>query len=141
MMSSSYTIRTMSATELTEELQGLIIARWCRTLRFTNDFFKLTDPDSYWNVYPTFVRRLLERQDCQVRLAVLAEDTDVVLGFCVYRGAALDYVHTQRDARRLGIARALIEEQGFEKITHVTKSGLQLWAKVLPKVKFDPWFI
>jgi hypothetical protein len=74
----------------------------------------------------------------QVRLAVLGDDSDVVLGFSCSRGDVLDYVHVHKDYRRNGIGCSLISE-GIQTITHLTHNGMSFWTAVLPNTKFNPF--
>ncbi len=73
-----------------------------------------------------------------MKLAVLTDDRDVVLGFSVSRGKVLDYVHVQKDLRKQGIGTALIP-LGIDTITHLTKSALPIWGSKYGSWKFNPF--
>lgn len=139
-MTDAYDVIAMPAKDLSNEVRNLILSRWLRSLRFGNDYFKLISPASYYANYDDFIQRLLAH--AWVRLAVLADDRDVVLGFSVYRhtleGGILDYVHVHKDQRRQGIARRLVPD-ATHTITHLTRTGLTLWGSKRPEWKFDPF--
>lgn len=73
-----------------------------------------------------------------VALAVLTDDTDVVLGWSVYEGSILHFVFVKRDARKQGIGTELIPKNA-EVITHLTKSGKAIWKKKHQYLKFNPF--
>ena len=139
-MSDAYDVIAIPADELSTELRNLILSRWMRSLRFGNDYFKLMVPQSFYDNYDRYILNTLAK--AWVRLAVLADDRDVVLGFAVFRhvmtGGILDYVHVHKDQRRQGIAKALVPS-GTHTITHLTRTGLSIWGSKHPEWKFDPF--
>lgn len=136
---SSYQVVTHpgGAPEL-EPYMGLILTGWMSTLRFTNEWFKLIDEKTYYEIYPKVIRVILSRPDCQVSLAVLSEDPDVCLGFAVYQGSTLHYCFVKRDVRKQGIARALVPSE-IKKLTHLTIPGAVIWNDKLKQAIFDPF--
>jgi GNAT superfamily N-acetyltransferase len=116
----------------------MIYAKWLRSLRFGNDYFKLIDSDDYYLTYHRYITNLLAQPAATVRLAVLSDDRDVVLGFSVTRGNILDYVHVHKDHRRCKIGTHLIP-CGIDTITHVTKSALPIWNNKYSNWKFNPF--
>lgn len=117
---------------------NLILSRWLRSLRFGNDYFKLVRPDAYYAAYSRYIGSILGGSETVIRLAVLDDDRDVVLGFSVARGTALDYVHVHKDARKRGIGTALVPKD-IDQITHVTKTGLSIWGSKYPGWSFNPF--
>ncbi len=135
---SSYRIKAYAARLLAPEYKGLIYSKWLRSLRYGNDYFKLVDPDAYYRAYHKYITAVLAFSDSIVRLAVLADDPDVVLGFSVARGNILDYVHVHKHQRRQGIGTRLIPE-GIDTISHVTKTGLSIWGSKYGHWLFNPF--
>ncbi len=135
-MTASYDIVSWPADLLPKSYWNMILSRWKRSLRHGNDFFKLNDPEAFSAAYDRHIDQILHQGDAMVRLAVLTEDHDVALGFAVFRGAVLDYVHVHKDQRRLGIGSKLVPE-AIHTITHLTKTGLIIWANKYPKWKFN----
>lgn len=135
---SSYSVVAHLGTELPEAYRNMVFSKWMRSLRYGNDFYKLSEPDSYFRHYQKYIEFILKSPGAVVRLAVLTEDADVVFGFSVSRGHILDYVHVHKDVRKKGIGRSLVNFD-FEYITHVTKIGLSIWHDKFPSVQFDPF--
>lgn len=134
---SSYTVKLLPGPDL-GAYAPVVFSGWLKSLRFGNDFYRLVEQGSYFKTYHRYIQSLLERPETEVRLAVLTDDDDVVLGFSVSRGTVLDYVYVNKDYRRLGIGRNLVPA-GIETITHLTRIGLTLWNNKLTGVKFDPF--
>ncbi len=120
------------------DVRGFIYSNWLRSLRHSNDFFKLIDPPAYWNTYKNVITNLLSSPKTVVRLAVLEDDHDVLLGFAVYRGPILDYVYVHRHQRLNGIGSKLVPS-GIGTITHLTKIGLSIWGSKHGSWKFNPF--
>lgn len=136
--SAAYRVIAMRGSDVRGELRNLVLSRWKRSLRYGNDYFRLVDPSAFYDAYNVYLDRLLSAAQTTVRVAVLAEDGDVVLGFSVSRGPVLDYVHVHKDQRRCAIARSLVPSN-IHTITHVTKTGLTIWASKYPQWKFNPF--
>lgn len=81
---------------------------------------------------------LMTRPQAQVKLAVLDDDYDVVLGWALIEPDVLHYVYVNRENREIGIAKALLQNQ-FSEVTHLTNMGLKLWSTKLPHVIFNPF--
>lgn len=135
---ASYSVIAYLGSELPETYYNMILAKWLRTLRFGNDFFKLTESSSYFENYQKYIKSVLARPQCVVRLAVLSDATDVCLGFSVSEPGALHYVWSHKDNRRIGVASALMQFP-FSVITHLTTAGMSIWQKKFPTAKFDPF--
>jgi GNAT superfamily N-acetyltransferase len=135
---ASYSVQVFSAHDLPPEFRNLIYSKWLRSLRYGNDYFKLIDPDAYYRAYQTYITYRLGQIDCVVRLAVLTDEPDVVLGFSLCHGNILEYVHVHKDHRRQGIGTKLVPGY-IDTITHVTKIGLSIWGSKYSHWKFNPF--
>lgn len=118
--------------------KNFILSRWMRSYRLGNDYIKLTDSDSYFGTYSSYIMRLLIHPAVQTRIAVLTLEPDIALGFSVCRGDMLDYVHVHKHHRRQGVARKLIPST-ITQFSHLTKTGMKLWPTKLPSAKFNPF--
>lgn len=114
---------------------NLILSKWARSFRYGNDYIRLMDADNYFQSYSRYIQRVLGLTETTVRLALLPDDSDVVLGFSVVTNKTLQYVHVHKDARRQGIARALIPTD-VDSFTHLTKLAMRLWPTKMPNAKF-----
>lgn len=94
----------------------------------------------------------MKKPDCLIKLAVLTEDKDVVLGFSVSREDVLDYIHVHKDSRKDaemlidgkvvkfpgGIGKKLLPKP-LTTFTHLTKIALIIWQTEKYKhLKFNP---
>lgn len=133
--SPTYTIIEFKGSNLPIQYHPLVFSRWLRSLRFGNNNFRKIDSDVYYKVYHQFIEALLSKPDALVRLAVLSDDHDVVLGFSVSREDVLDYVHVQADYRKHGIGTALIPK-GISTFTHLTLTVIGIWPN---NEKYKDW--
>lgn len=117
---------------------GFVHSRWKRSLRQGNDYFLLVRPGDYFDAYNRYLPRILESPECAVRLAVLADDPDVCVGFSVTRGKILDYVYVQSEFRRRGIAQHLVPKD-IEVITHLTRTAMTIWGSKYKGWAFNPF--
>jgi hypothetical protein len=135
---SSYSIISFPAQALPESYYNMILSKWLRSLRYSNDYFKLINPEAYFSNYGNYIRLILFRPAAFVRLAVLSDDHDVALGWAVVEGNTLHYVHVHKDHRKQGIAGSLVPKE-TKTITHLTKAGLSIWGSKMAGVAFNPF--
>lgn len=135
---SSYTVLLYRAAALPDEYRALIYSAWKKSHRHGNDFMKLIVPAAYYEAYDKVINNVMGQDDAVVRLAVLSDEPDVVLGFSVSRGTILEYVYVFKDHRRLGIGRKLLPSK-VETITHLTKTGMSIWGSKFGSWKFNPF--
>lgn len=135
---SSYSVRAWTGRDYPTGYTGLVFSKWLRSLRYGNDFFKLIDPDAYYEAYQQYIARILLKPDCLARFAYLSTEPDVVLGFSICRDNILDYVHVHKDFRQLGIGKHLIPA-GIDTVTHLTRTGMTIWNKKYKHWKFNPF--
>lgn len=135
---STYSVISFPAFQLPERYLNFVRSKWLRTLRHGNDYFKLSDSDSYYEAYQRYIHILLSRSKSVIRLAVLTEDQDVALGWSLIEGDVLHYVYVQHEQRNKGIGRSLVPVP-ISTITHLTKSGMNAWHNKLPNAVFNPF--
>lgn len=135
---TAYQIVKYAGLSLPPAYFAFVMSKWKRSLRYGNDYFRLADPTAYYTAYSLYLDRLLGGPSVAIRVAVLADAPDVLLGFSVSRPGILDYVFVQKDFRRIGIGANLIPDDA-KAFTHVTKTWLTVWANKYPKLKFNPF--
>lgn len=135
---ASYSVIPYSGCDLPGSYRNMVLAKWMRTLRFGNDFFRLIKSDGYFESYQIYIKGILARHQCIVRLAVLTDEPDTCLGFSVSEPGILHYVWVHKDNRRIGICRELIKFQ-FDYITHLTTPWMAIWNKKFSKASFNPF--
>lgn len=136
---SGFKVRTYSGSDpRLEPYLGKIVGNWLNTLRWTNDWFKLIDKRSYYETYQRAIKAILARPSCQASLAVLSDDEDVCVGWAVFEGKTLHYCFVNRTGRRQRIATAVVPKD-FDKMSHLTVTGVVIWKTKFPKAIFDPF--
>lgn len=137
-MSDTYSIVAYQAHFLPEVYRPMIFSKWLKSLRYGNPFFKDMDSKAYYDTFHEVIERILAAPKTLVTLAVLTDDNDIVLGFCVSRVPVLEYVHVHRDQRMQGIAKNIMPNE-ITHFTHMTKMGRILWQKKHKEWKFNPF--
>lgn len=135
---ATYSVISFSGKAIPDEYRSLVFSQWMRTLRYGNEYFKLTESRHYFGAYQKYIETLLARPGAVVRLAVITDDRDVVLGWSLMDGTTLHYVHVQKDQRNKGVGTILVPKY-IESISHLTKAGLSIWNKKYPHAKFNPF--
>lgn len=123
---------------LPDSYKNMILAKWMRSLKYGNDYFKLTDSDAYFGAYERYINSLLKRANLVIRLAALTQEKDVVLGWSAIEGTTLHYVWVQREQRNQKIGTALVPTK-ISTISHLTKAGMSIWHSKLSHAVFDPF--
>ncbi len=138
--SPSYSILVFKASELPKSYFPLIYARWLRSFKHGNGTAKKISSKEYHEHWHHYITVLMGKPDSLVRMAVLSDDHDVVLGFSVSREDVLDYVHVHTDFRRIGIGKHLVPEK-ITTFTHLTAVGVIIWQKrkQYKEWKFNPF--
>ena len=135
---SSYQVIAFRGTELPGQYLNMVLSKWMRSLKHGNEYFKLIHSDSFFKAYDRYIKSILLRPDTTVRVAVLSDDRDVALGWSVIENSTLHYVHVQADQRNKGIGKSLVP-RGIQQFSHLTKTGLAIWAEALPHAIFNPF--
>lgn len=134
----SYTILEFKGPELPEQYINCVVKKFKNNLRYSNEYFRLIDKAAFNSAYERYIHNIINQHNCSIRLAVLSDDHDVVLGFAVLQPKTVHYVFVDKDQRRLGIGKNLIKES-FDTFTHITKVGMLLWPAKFPQAKFNPF--
>lgn len=136
---TTYSVISFPSRNLPPQYEAVVFSKWLRSLRSGNSLFEKIKSDDYYTNYHIYIEKLLEKPDSIVRLAVLSDDHDVVLGFAASREDVLDYIHVHMDQRKQGIATALLPP-GIKVITHLTKKAISIWQTDKYKhIEFNPF--
>lgn len=123
MQATSSTIQIRDAVE--EDLP-LIYSTWLLGLYHGCDWFNRIEKKAFFDNYKKVVEQRVMHS--QVKVAVLVEDPDVILGYVCYRNNVLDWIFVKKAWRKIGIAKMLVP-QGITICTHLTKVGRSLKPK------------
>jgi GNAT superfamily N-acetyltransferase len=121
----TYSVVSYPAPLLPKQYTALIFSKWLRSFLYGNkDLQRKIDHHDYFKSYHKSIEEILEKPDATIRLAVLTDDPDVVLGFAVHRGTVLDYLYVHRDMRKQGIGTNLVPDiiTGFTHMTNLVAS-------------------
>ncbi len=117
---------------------NFVKATWIRALRFGSSWFSKIDGPSYYKAYSGALDRLLLLPETSVKVACLADEPDVILGYAVSRNRTLDFVYVRKRWRGIGIAKSLVPSD-FNSVTHLTETGKAIIEKNYPDVSFNPF--
>jgi len=117
--------------------RNFIFATWLKGLRFGNEWFGLIDSKAYFAVYHAVIEALLSKPNVTVKVACLKEEPNVILGYAVYSGTRLDWVHVKKSWRNIGLAKDLVPE-GITTVSHVTETGRNI-IKKRGNISFNPF--
>lgn len=143
-MENTYVVKELKGIDpALEQYKALVLATWLNSLKHGSDFFGLVDSHTFFDVYRRVILGILRRPDCVVRLAVLGDEPDTALGWCVFEKNVLHFVYVRpgekgASSRRCGIGQSLLPKS-FDVATHMTKIGKSIWKKKFSTVKFNPF--
>lgn len=115
---------------LIKNFEAFLFTTYLKSYRFGNEYCNEIAKEVY---FPTHHKRFLDllgRPDAILKLAVLTEDPDIIIGWALIEPTVLHYVFVKGsiEARKLGIASLLIPKD-TKTVTHLTKTGKILKAK------------
>lgn len=133
-----YSIVVYRGIDLPDQYRNMVLSKWMRTLRYGNDYFKLIDSDNYYKNYQVYIKEIVQREGSFIKMAVLADDHDIVLAWSAYEGSTLHYLHVNFEYRNQGLGKALLPKD-LKAFTHLTKAGMSIWQNKFPQVIFNPF--
>lgn len=101
---------------------GFVQNSWRGTFHLGGFGAQDSDREHYHEEMTRLFERILKR--ARVRVACDTKDQDVLLGFAVATGRELHFVYVRQDFRRLGVARALVEDLDPKQFTFSTRQGV-----------------
>lgn len=107
---------------------SFIFATWLKGLRFGNDWYGLIDSKVYFRIYHMVIEQILSKPGSTVRVACLKEDPKVVLGYSVFSGERLDWIHVKKAWRSIGLAKDLVPKN-ITSVSHLTSVGRSILKK------------
>lgn len=120
-----------------KEDTAIVFSSWLNGLYYGNSWFKCIPKTIFMNSYHDIVDKILNHKDTSALIAVLKEDTDVIVGYSIYSEDKLHWVYVKPHWRKKGIAKSLIPKD-VDSVTHLTKVG----EAIMPKGwVFNPFLI
>lgn len=105
-----------------------ILATWLKGLKFGNSWFKLIDDKVYFQVYHSVVETIITKPGVDIKVACLKEDPSVIIGYGVFEGSKIHWMHVKKLWRGIGVARDLIPPT-ITTATHLSDAGKSILLK------------
>lgn len=119
--------------------KSFIYSTFLRGLYYGNPFYGAINKTAFFEHYPKVLDHILSKQDTEVKVACLADDEDIILGYAIIENTVLHYIAVKESWRMQGIARKLLAGSEIATVTHSTKPG----ASIIKKKgwELNPWKI
>lgn len=120
--------------------RAFILATWLRSYQASSPLTKKIPKGLFFDRHHDVVEALLARPETEAKVALWAEDPEIILGYAVTEGTlTVHYVYVKPAFRQHGIATALLAETETPFIyTHFTYA-LQTLHRKMEKCVFDPY--
>lgn len=121
--------------------KNFILATWLRGLFLGSRYFRRIDRKAFFENYHRAIEFILAHPGVVVKVAVLKEDPEVIIGYAVtsQNDTVLHWVHCKGAWRRIGVAKGLIPPS-IHTVTHLTDVGMSILNKHRD-VKFNPFTV
>lgn len=116
---------------------SFIFSTWLKGLRFGNDWYGLIESKAYFAAQHKVIEAILSKPNVTVKVACLKDDPGVILGYAVFAGPRLDWVHVKKSWRKIGLMKDLVP-QNITSVSHVTDIGRSI-LKRHNGVTFNPF--
>lgn len=118
---------------------NFVLSTWLPGLYFGSDYWHQMREREFMTATQTKIEKHLERSDTHIFVAVLKEDSDVILGYLVGHCKTLDWIFVKKAFRGMGIAKTLFNSSVFpyENCSNLTRVGAALRRK--QKLSFNPF--
>lgn len=117
---------------------NFILATMLRGLYYGDTWFSQIPKDIFMKEHHRVLVNTISRPDCKVRVAVLPDDEDVILGYSVtLKDEALVWVYVKSSFRKMGIAQSIVPIS-VKAVTYLTRLGSAILKKY-PEVSLNPY--
>lgn len=118
---------------------NFIKATWLNGIYYGNTFLSKMDKNLFMKYYSSILDNYLASKTTMIKLAVLKEDPEIIVGYVAYRNlneemSVMDYVFVKKNYRNTGISKALIP-YNTKYCTILTSLG----AKYLKNLQLNPF--
>lgn len=118
MPSSTVVIRDANTDDI-----NFIYATMLRGLYHGCTFYSYIDKTAFYSNYGQVIDRLLLKPSISLKVACLADEADVIVGYAISEPGTLHFVYVKSAFRGNGIAKQLLGSSVFSSVTHITKAG------------------
>lgn len=106
--------------------KNFILSTWLKGQYFGNSFYTQMPEDMYYREYSKHIIEIMSRDGVEIRIACSAQDSSWIVGFSVFKGDTLHWIHVKRDYREKGIGTILLHNAPITTVTAITKIGLAI---------------
>ena len=117
-----------------------LIASWVRS--HADTWLSSALGHTYVQEHSRAVKEWLAHPGTQVRVAVDPSDSDAILGFAVWFGSIVHYVYVRPGMRRMGCAKAMLEDLKADECTytHRISKGTRYSSALIPETwSYNPY--
>lgn len=130
--------------EAVKKDENYIYSTWIEGLLHGSDAYRDIDPTCQTNFKAhrqVIIKKILSRPSLKISVAVLREDPDTILGYCVFedheeRAPVIHWIFVRTSWRGIGIARDLAPKN-FRIISHLTKAARAI--KMKKRLIYNPF--
>lgn len=108
------------------EDKNFILSTWLKGNYYANPYFGIIPQDLYFREYGKHVMEVLYSPRVTVRVACDQASPGWIVGFAVYEGHALHWIHVRRDYRGRGIAKLLLKDVPITETRGITRRGREI---------------
>lgn len=119
--------------------KSFVLATFLKGLYYGDSWFSLIPKDTFMTHYHAFLERFIESPGVDISMACLAEDPDVIIGYCIHTNTVVHMIFVKKAWRRIGVAKSLLPNQ-VTAVSHLTDLGRRLLSK-LPEAVFNPFVL
>lgn len=103
--------------------KNFILSTWLKGQYFGNSFFRNIPQYLYFEAYAKVITKILCTPGVDINIACDIESPDWIVGYSVFKGEEIYWMHVRKDYRRQKLATLLITEQKPKVIKAYTKVG------------------
>lgn len=121
----------------TEADMNFVYSTWLKGVYHGSDLLKNVKRAVYFENYPKYIAAVLARPTVEVKVAALAEDKDVILGYAVVQPGVVHWVYVKSAWRKQNVAKTLLAGYNIQESSSMTKIGASIMKK--KKIQYNPW--
>jgi hypothetical protein len=105
---------------------SFIFATLLRGLYYGSEHHKEMDKRAFFEAYDKVLKHILSKPALNAKVACLASDNDVIVGYALLEPQVLHWVYVKDAWRKRGVARQLLASESVAAVTHITKVGNEI---------------
>lgn len=103
--------------------RNFVLSTWLKGQYYGSSYFRDIPQDLYFEKYANHIHQILWDPEVKVTVACDERFPIWIVGFAVFKGDSLYWIHVKRDYRNQGIASLLLTGQSITIVRALTKTG------------------